>query len=125
MSNSPPESKLPKNLRGTKIDLFTVDSEELARQLCIHTFQIYSKIQPFELVGQVWSKDRELSRNVNALIAWFNLVSGWVSTSIVQQKTLRMRVKVITQLVEVNDFLWYARSQPRRHSSVLTRGVVY
>jgi hypothetical protein len=99
-------------LRGTTIHLLTVEAEELARQMCLATFAIYAKIQPSELVGQVWSKNRELSQNVNALIAWFNHISSWVSTAIVSQSTVRMRVKAMIKAIEITDQLRYCKQRP-------------
>lgn len=41
----PPEPKIPKNIFSLYLDLFDVDEEEIARQMTLIDFEIYSSIK--------------------------------------------------------------------------------
>ncbi|KAJ6234200.1 ras guanine nucleotide exchange factor i-related [Anaeramoeba flamelloides] len=45
---TPPDPKLPKNIFSPKLNLFDVDEEEIARQLTLIEFKIYSKIKKLQ-----------------------------------------------------------------------------
>ncbi|KAJ6227905.1 ras guanine nucleotide exchange factor i-related [Anaeramoeba flamelloides] len=102
-----PEPKLPKNVFSPKLSLFDVDEEEIARQLTLIEFKIYSKIKPSELLKLAWSKPklRHKSPNVLKMIKRFNMVSIWVIAIILKSEKLKKRKKILTKLVKIATFL--------------------
>jgi len=78
-----------------------MEPEAAAEQLTFLTFKKFEKIQPSELMGQVWSKDWNQAPNVIAMTDDFNQVSGWVATQIVKEKTLRLRTKLLNKLIHI------------------------
>lgn len=58
-------------------------------------------MRPWELVGQVWSKNKDRARNVLALIGRFNRVSWWVTSLVCDTPSLDERRDVIHLLIEV------------------------
>lgn len=90
--NPPPPPLLPKN-RTAGLALF-VDLEplEIARQMTLMDWRIFSRIKPVELLNCAWSSEklRHRSPNVLATSHTFNKWSNWVATII----TLQPNVKV-------------------------------
>ena len=60
------------------LKLLEYDEHEFARQLCLLEFNIFSRIQSTEFMGQAWSKPKESHRspNILALIEDFNNISN-------------------------------------------------
>ncbi|KAJ5075793.1 ras guanine nucleotide exchange factor i-related [Anaeramoeba ignava] len=102
-----PEPKVPKNIFSPTLSLFDVDEEEIARQLTIREFSIYSAIKPPELLNQAWSKAKYKHRatNVLMLINRFNEVSAWVATTIAKADRIRVRVKVLSKFIRLCEHL--------------------
>ncbi len=64
----------------------------VAEQLTLIEFALLDEIRLEELYGQAWSKDGKETRahNVINYINWFNRVSHWVATQIIQQVRTRL-----------------------------------
>eukprot|EP01134_Creolimax_fragrantissima_P003726 CFRG3726T1 len=87
-------------------DILNISPIEIARQLTLIDFELFSKIQSHELVGQVWNKRRSKASNVCACIDRFNLVSQWVTTTIINTLNIQERTRVLCVFVEVaHNFL--------------------
>eukprot|EP00026_Physarum_polycephalum_P009956 Phypoly_transcript_10097.p1 GENE.Phypoly_transcript_10097~~Phypoly_transcript_10097.p1 ORF type:complete len:431 (-),score=72.76 Phypoly_transcript_10097:49-1284(-) len=87
--------------------LFVFDEEEIAKQLTLIDFSIYSAIQPVELLNLAWSnpKYRHRSPHVIALIARANLLSNWVASVILWQPRKKDRVKIMAKLISIAKHL--------------------
>ncbi|XP_049850693.1 son of sevenless homolog [Schistocerca gregaria] len=82
--------------------LLEQSSEEIARQLTLIEWEIWVRIQPWECLGLSWTKkDKSLAPNVLELINRFNLVSGWVATTVCTQESLKRRVKHVQKFIEI------------------------
>ncbi|KAJ6249389.1 ras guanine nucleotide exchange factor i-related [Anaeramoeba flamelloides] len=105
-SQPPPDPILPKNVFSPKLSLFDVDEEEIARQLTLLEFDIYSKIKPSELLKLAWSKPklRHKAPNVIKMIQSFNTLSVWTATVILQHDRVKDRGKIITKLIKIADY---------------------
>ncbi|KAJ5075568.1 ras guanine nucleotide exchange factor i-related [Anaeramoeba ignava] len=105
-SENIPEPKVPKNIFNSSLSLLDVDEEEIARQLTLVEFDIFSQIKPSELLNQAWSKPklRHRAKNVLAMIQRFNDLSGWVSTTIINCDKLKHRVRVLTRFLKILEF---------------------
>lgn len=106
-NEDPPEPKVPKNIFSLYLDLFDVDEEEIARQMTLIDFEIYSSIKLSELLNQSWNKPklRHRSPNVIRMINRFNEVSHWVATSILRQERIRDRSRTMAKFIRIADYL--------------------
>lgn len=84
-------------------DLLTMSADDIARQLTLIEFEIYSKIQTSEFINQAWAKEktRHLAPNIRAAIDRFNLITKWVCTVILKEEKIRSRTKVMSKLIKV------------------------
>lgn len=90
--------KLPKNPNDP---IMKVDPEEVARQLTLIDFDLFSKIQPYECHGQAWlKKDRDKrAPGIVAMTEHFNYISGWVATTILTTEDFVKRTRVIDKFL--------------------------
>lgn len=91
-----------------------MDEEELARQITIMQFQIFSSIKvralrrrftvkPAELLNQAWSKAKlkHRAQNALALIEHFNSVSMWVGYMIAMAPKVKQRAKILAKFIKL------------------------
>uniref|UniRef100_A0A6B2KZM1 Ras-GEF domain-containing protein n=1 Tax=Arcella intermedia TaxID=1963864 RepID=A0A6B2KZM1_9EUKA len=101
------EAPKPLMPKGDTFDDF--EALELARQLCLYEQSIFRSIHMKECLNQGWNsktneKKMELSPNVTRMIRHFNDVSFWVSQTILQQKKVEGRFKVMKKFIKVIKF---------------------
>ncbi|KAG2202213.1 hypothetical protein INT47_002132 [Mucor saturninus] len=97
---SGPVPIVPKNMQH--IRLLDTDPLELARQLSIMDFKLYSSIRPIECLGKAWSKDSsENAVNVKQSIDYCNQLTSWVTGSILNNKEAKKRVVVVKHWSQV------------------------
>lgn len=89
-----PTPIMPKNIQ--QIRLLETDPLELARQLSIMDFKLYSSIRPIECLGKAWSREgAENAVNVKQSIDYCNRLTSWVTGSILSNREAKKRVTVI------------------------------
>ncbi|RCH89238.1 hypothetical protein CU097_008696 [Rhizopus azygosporus] len=99
---APPEPIVPKNLKRVK--LLDIDALEIARQLTIMDFKLYSAIRPIECLDKAWSReDDTVAVNIRASIEYCNQVTSWVSDVILSQHDMKKRSIVIKYWVQVAE----------------------
>ncbi|KAI7869234.1 ras guanine nucleotide exchange factor domain-containing protein [Spinellus fusiger] len=101
-TTSGPTSIMPKNISHIKI--LETDPLELARQLSIMDFKLYSSILPIECLGQAWSKDdpdTNAATNVKQSIDYCNRLTAWVTEGILVYEEPKKRVVIIKYWVQV------------------------
>ncbi|KAI8584512.1 hypothetical protein K450DRAFT_216708 [Umbelopsis ramanniana AG] len=99
-----PAPIVPKNLKRLK--LTDIDPLELARQLTILDFKLYSSIRPIECLDKAWSRDDargDVAVNVKSSIEFCNQVTAWVTDTILSQNEIRKRCNVIKYWVQVAE----------------------
>lgn len=103
-TDPPPTPIMPATGRFTFLDLNPV---ELARQLTILEHGLYRRIRPFECLDKGWTlKDKELrSPNVLRMVRLFNRHSQWISTLILQQPDVKLRVQTIENIISCAEAL--------------------
>ena len=103
-SDPPPMPIIPTKARFGILD---VAPPEFARQLTLLEHALYRKISAVECLNKGWTlKDKESrSPNVLAMIHFFNRVSSWVTTQIVTQPDLKLRVQTIEHFITIGDTL--------------------
>jgi hypothetical protein len=96
-----PDPILPRNLK--KFRLSDLDATEMARQLTLMDFKLYSSIKPVECLDKAWSRNDSIARNIQASIDYCNQVTTWVSDEILSQPEVRKRSALIKYWVNVAD----------------------
>jgi hypothetical protein len=97
----PPPSKLPKDMK--KINILTLDSKEVARQLTLQDWEYFEALKPVEFLNKAWSHPilKERAGNVLKMISRFNSISKWAIYSILNYPVLKKRAKAYTKFVEI------------------------
>ncbi|EGC30159.1 hypothetical protein DICPUDRAFT_41848, partial [Dictyostelium purpureum] len=103
---SAPEPKVPKNIWSHQLDIFSVDEEEISRQLTLMDFEIFSNIKATELLNQSWNKPklRHRSPNVLSLIARFNEISEWTASSILSYERVKDRARIMAKFIKIAEY---------------------
>lgn len=102
MAGPPPI--IPKNVTSTSISLLDTDPLELARQLSLLDFKLYSSIRPIECLNKAWSRDdTDLAVHVKQSIDYCNRLTAWVTGSILEHEEAKRRVVVIKHWAQVAD----------------------
>jgi len=105
---SPVPLRSPKWLQASTISLLSVPPKEMARQLTLIEWQLFSAINPLECV----KSNRKKCKSVDVIIQRFNTVSSWVATEVVRQTTnakqraatLKYFICVAKQCKKLNNF---------------------
>jgi len=81
-----------------------IDPVELAKQLTLIDYQLFSQIQATELLNQYWTKakyNHQKSPNILKCIENFNFVANIVSAAIVNEEKVRQRAKIMAYFIKV------------------------
>jgi hypothetical protein len=80
--------------------LLSFPAVEWARQMCLADAELFLKIEPLELLNQIWTKPklRHLCSNLKAFINHSNAVSFFVSSSILLQQRQQDRARAFSQV---------------------------
>jgi hypothetical protein len=104
---SAPKPILPRSLikktPGHKLTLLEIDPQEMARQITILDFLLFSAIQPREFLGLGWLKgDKDLrSPNIVKMTTWSNHIVSWLTTEILAHRDIKSRVKIMDHIVAI------------------------
>jgi hypothetical protein len=104
-----PAPLLPKMVTGA-LDILDIDPLEVARQMTLLDHEVFSRIQPLELLGQKWTKHRHEAPNVLAMIGRFNSTAAWVTRMILSFPEPPLRGAVFSQLLRIAHHLSTFRS---------------
>eukprot|EP01113_Clastostelium_recurvatum_P040127 TRINITY_DN6209_c0_g1_i6.p1 TRINITY_DN6209_c0_g1~~TRINITY_DN6209_c0_g1_i6.p1 ORF type:complete len:839 (+),score=192.80 TRINITY_DN6209_c0_g1_i6:1055-3571(+) len=83
------------------------DVSEVAQQFTLFEFKLFQHVGPNEFFNQCWVKKTKETSSPN-LLRWidhFNLVSGWVKSSIVQCANLKQRIALMKNMISLADHL--------------------
>jgi len=103
-----PEPKVSNTMIfSPSLSLSDIDELEIARQMTILEFEMFTKIKSSELLNQAWNKPklRHRAQNVLALINRSTEVSAWVASCIVRESKLKGRSKVMTRFIKIAEHL--------------------
>lgn len=94
-------------MTASPLSFISIDEEELARQLCLGDFEVYSRIRPPELLNLAWSvkKLQHRAPNVLALIDRFNKISAVVTNTILKTPNVRARANVLSHWIKTMKYL--------------------
>lgn len=102
-----PASILPKNMK--RLRFLDIDPLELARQLTVMDFKLYSRIKPVECLDKNWGKgdSEHIAANVKASIEYSNQVTSWVTDSILSKEEVKKRAGVLKHWIYVAEVYIY------------------
>lgn len=105
--SKPPIPRVPKEKTLGSLSMDDVDPLEMARQLTIVEFEIFSRIRPVEFFGQAWSRPKMqyLCPNLMNIISHFNYISCAVASVIVKEPKVRHRAKIYEKFVSLAEHL--------------------
>jgi hypothetical protein len=105
-SEPPPEPKVPKNIFSPYLAVLDVDDEEIARQITLIDYEVFSSIKPSELLNQCWNKPKLRHRSPNVLraISRFNEVSKWVTCSILRVERVKERARIMAKFIRIAEY---------------------
>jgi hypothetical protein len=101
---SGPDPIYPKNM--LHIQLLETDPLEMARQLSIMDFKLYSSIRPIECLGKAWSREGEdgfVAMNIKQSIQYCNRLTAWVTDSVLSNDEPKKRAIIIKYWVQVAE----------------------
>ncbi|ODV76799.1 ras GEF [Suhomyces tanzawaensis NRRL Y-17324] len=101
-----PPAPLTKGSLMKKIKLLDIDYIELARQLTLREFKLYSKITKFACLAKVWGKKSGLNEptdHITAFIKASNQLTNYVAYMILRKTETRKRVQIIRYFVQVAE----------------------
>ncbi|KAI8058987.1 ras guanine nucleotide exchange factor domain-containing protein [Gongronella butleri] len=102
-TNDMPPSIVPKNTK--RLRFLEIDPLELARQLTIMDFKLYSRIKPVECLDKNWGQEnsQHTAANVKASIEYSNQVTSWVTDSILSKEELKKRSNILKHWIMVAE----------------------
>lgn len=89
-----------------KLKLLDIDYIELARQLTLKEFKLYSKINKFQCLTKVWGKKSGLNENfdnITNFIKASNQLTNFVTYMILRKQEPKKRVQIIRYFVQVAE----------------------
>jgi len=102
-----PDSGIPQCLEHVSIKkgykLSNTTAEDLADQITLMDYKIFSNIAERECIGQCWKKRKEESPNVLAMIQQFNNLTVFVQLQILSEKSLKDRSKAIKRVIKMGE----------------------
>jgi hypothetical protein len=116
-----PDPIYPKNITNLQ-QLHEIDPVEMARQLSIMDFKLYSSIRPIELLGKAWSDHdaNGIAKNIKASIHYCNRLTSWVTDSILAHDEAKRRAAVVKFWVHVADVRQFFFGKVQSEAYILT-----
>ncbi|EFC43984.1 rasGEF domain-containing protein [Naegleria gruberi] len=95
--------EVPKNVFSSKLSIWDIKDEELAKQLTFMDHNIYRNIEPHELLDCAWSKAnlRHRAKNILQSISYVETLSNWLECQIVREESLRERKMKLSRLMKL------------------------
>lgn len=87
--------------RKSKVDFLQIEPREFARQLTLCDHSKFQGVHPVEYVIRLWEGNGDNTKNLTALIDWFNKVSFQVATLICVQPHVKKRAGIADNFIKV------------------------
>jgi hypothetical protein len=102
-----PEPIVPKNIFHPKLSLDDVVEIEIARQMTIVQYNIFSKVTPPEMCKKWWTADEAdiRSPNVRTMLRHWSRVQRWVLWQVVRQDNVKSRQRAFDRMVRIAECL--------------------
>ncbi|KAJ9125105.1 hypothetical protein QFC22_000058 [Naganishia vaughanmartiniae] len=104
-SAAAPPPIIPKVGAGKPLQLADINPIELARQMTLMEYELYTRIQPVDCLNKAWSQtDRpEAGANIKAMILTSNRIAGWIAEAILVHPDPKKRASVMKHLVQAAE----------------------
>jgi len=102
------EPKVPKNIYSPTLTLDDIDEEEIARQLSVIDWTLYTAIRPTEFLQKAWTRHKHRAPNLVAFIKRFNDLTKWVAIGIINERKASGKGKgsrLLPRLIRIADHL--------------------
>eukprot|EP01137_Pigoraptor_chileana_P015860 Opistho-2@5463 len=93
------------SIERTTSPVLEMDTRELAKQLTLHDFELFARIDPVEYINQVWKRIDAMTANINTFTQRFNQVNLWVVTEICITRQVNKRVLVVKKFIKMAKYL--------------------
>lgn len=106
ITNGKAPAPLLKNFSLRKLKLLDIEYIELARQLTIREFALYSNISKLSCIHKVWGKKSGLTESFSSITSFIkasNQLTNFVAYMILRKAEPRKRVQIIRYFVHVAD----------------------
>ena len=102
-----PEPELPFGFEDQAFNFLDISNIELARQITLYSFSLFSQIPPREFLGQKWNKTNklEVAPRISAFIQSFNILSGWVVNCITETEDTIARAEIMIKFIDLAQCL--------------------
>ncbi|KZT27559.1 ras GEF [Neolentinus lepideus HHB14362 ss-1] len=97
----PKYKKKPRSIRYS--ELTKMDPTEVAQQLCVMEFNLYSKIRPQECLDWTRTQTGKTVENLHAFCATHDKLAAWVKTSILETDVLGKRADTVEFWIRVAE----------------------
>ncbi|OMJ23302.1 Cell division control protein 25 [Smittium culicis] len=116
-NSPPPQPILPEQPLDNYLSLIHIDTNELARQICIIDYSLLNKVRPAEFLRKAWMTSAanpkavngltiEIAYNLRAVSAFSTRFSNFVISMILKNGELDMRVKFLEYFIDLGQKLW-------------------
>uniref|UniRef100_A0A6B2KX96 Ras-GEF domain-containing protein n=1 Tax=Arcella intermedia TaxID=1963864 RepID=A0A6B2KX96_9EUKA len=78
---------------------------DIARQITDIDYMLFSKVQPWELINQTWTKPKN-APNVASLTKWFNDLTNLTKSLLLCEFNFKTQIRILVKLLEVFLHLW-------------------
>ncbi|ETO37008.1 Ras guanine nucleotide exchange factor [Reticulomyxa filosa] len=95
-----------------RFNFHSLSPDELADQITLMDFRIFSRIKPRECMGQAWKKkeNRVNSPHILQMIQQFNNLTTFVQIQILREKSLKDRGRAVKRIIKMGEHFRLARN---------------
>jgi hypothetical protein len=96
------KSRIPRRFPASLHNFMDISNEEIAQQLTIIDFNFFRAIEHREFLNKGWSRqDKSNSKNITAWIKRFNELHDWTACSILSEKVLSSRARLLAKFISI------------------------
>eukprot|EP01080_Neovahlkampfia_damariscottae_P011836 gene11836-5166_t len=77
--------------------------KEIAEQLTIFTHYYFQKLKPYDFLNLNWTKQDTRAENLKYFIQRANIISGWVSTLILEERNIDDRINMLSKFILIAE----------------------
>ena len=105
------EPKVPKNIFSPQIKLEDIDVVEIARQITLIDFSLFSQITLGDILSKEWREQEKIPQKISNMIERSNSFSNWVVSSLLSivetsERALKYLffINLLSELYKINNF---------------------
>jgi len=105
---NPPEPKVPRNIFSPSLSLKDIDELEIARQLTLIEFSIFTQIVPTEWLNKRWcdpDQKQHKALHITQMLSRYTDLTNWVIHTILTTDTKKNRARMIEKYIHIAENL--------------------